>query len=345
MQDTTPTATKNGQTWFETDTGNGYVWENDGTSSQWVMFAPGAEGQVGPPGPQGPPSTVAGPQGPVGPTGPTGETGPTGATGAASTVPGPIGPSGPAGPKGDQGDVGPAGPPADVPAGTIVEYINPVPPPGWLSMTGQTVTGGQTLYPNLWMALPAAMKSGADILMPDTRNRVSVGLGTDTEFNTIGKTGGTKTETLTAAQMPAHNHVQDAHNHLQNAHSHTTVIHGHTQTAHSHAQDAHGHTAPAHQHMTGISTTSAMGATAGGASAMVSFSQDQSWTSAQSTAINLSGMPIALTTPAIQNSQPNTDLTTPTNVAATATNQNTGGGAAHNNLQPFIVFLKIIRAF
>jgi microcystin-dependent protein len=41
-------------------------------------------------------------------------------------------------------------------------------------------------------------------------------------------------------------------------------------------------------------------------------------------------------TPAIQN-------TTATNQAATATNQNTGGGLAHNNLQPYIVLNYIIK--
>lgn len=43
-QDAAPTATSPGQTWFNTATGVSYVWIDDGTSSQWVQFAPGSGG-------------------------------------------------------------------------------------------------------------------------------------------------------------------------------------------------------------------------------------------------------------------------------------------------------------
>lgn len=46
-QDATPTATSPGQTWFNTATGASYVWIDDGTSTQWVQFAPGAGGGSG----------------------------------------------------------------------------------------------------------------------------------------------------------------------------------------------------------------------------------------------------------------------------------------------------------
>jgi hypothetical protein len=44
FQDAPPTATRVGETWFETDTGDSYVWTTDGDSQQWVQFAPGVGG-------------------------------------------------------------------------------------------------------------------------------------------------------------------------------------------------------------------------------------------------------------------------------------------------------------
>ena len=57
------------------------------------------------------------------------------------------------------------------------------------------------------------------------QGRVPIGVDTaQTEFNTVEKTGGTKTHTLAASEMPSHTHIQNSHNHTQNAHGHTARI-------------------------------------------------------------------------------------------------------------------------
>ena len=90
-----------GQFWVKDDTGELYVYYNDGDSSQWIQPVGGA-GPRGATGPQGSPG------GATGATGTQGNIGPLGATGATG-VQGNIGPLGATGATGVQGDVGATG--------------------------------------------------------------------------------------------------------------------------------------------------------------------------------------------------------------------------------------------
>lgn len=123
--------------------------------------------------------------------------------------------------------------------------------------TSVVSTSPATLFGGTWSAFGAG--------------RVMVGIDAgQTEFDTVEETGGSKTHTLTEAEMPSHTHVQNSHTHAWNDFFRS--------------------------------------ATTGAQTSQVTASNDTS-----STLMN---------------------ATVP---AATATNQNTGGGGAHNNLQPYIV--------
>ena len=170
------------------------------------------------------------------------------------------------------------------PVGTIVDYIGTSAPAGWAILDGSTITSGQTLYPDLWAVLPATFKSGANIVLPDTRGRVAVGRNPlDTDFDNVGDTGGAKTVTLTTAQMPSHNHTQNAHGHSLGP---------------------------------GQSIGMYFGGNTGGFTTLI----------AQVAAINQGSYQGPYEA-----------------MANTATNNPEGGGGAHNNLQPFITFAKIIK--
>jgi microcystin-dependent protein len=165
--------------------------------------------------------------------------------------------------------------------------------------------------------------------------RVLVGLDSgQAEFDTLDKTGGAKTHTLTTAEIPSHNHTQDAHNHTQDAHTHTQDSHNHTQNSHNHTQNSHNHTQNAHSHPVTLSTYNEIDGAGTGANAGPALASNTSPTTATNIAATATN--IAATATNIAATATNQDATA-TNQNATATNQATGGGGAHNNLQPYIV--------
>ena len=148
-------------------------------------------------------------------------------------------------------------------------------------------------------------------LLPNLKGRVPVGQdAAQGEFNTIGEAGGAKEHTLTVTEMPVHTHTQNTHTHL----------------ASTDAAGAHRHNSPTFTRRSsydgngdGLAADNGSGAFAQGYTTGRYNVPDQIPSDGAHT------HPVTVT-------------------AATATNQNTGGGGAHNNLQPYLVLNYIIRA-
>jgi len=103
---------------------------------------------------------------------------------------------------------------ASVPTGVINPYAGPItnppaPPTGWLLCDGAAVS--RSTYATLFGIIGTAYGAGdttTTFNLPNLKGKVPVGLdSSQTEFDTLGETGGAKTVTLTEAQMPGHTHA------------------------------------------------------------------------------------------------------------------------------------------
>ena len=105
-----------------------------------------------------------------------------------------------------------------MPIGSIIQFAGSVIPNGWMICDGRTLRVGlgsnQTYlgeYADLYKVIgttygyvdyPIPLVGAIDFKIPDLRGKVSIGLdGNDTDFDTLGETGGSK-------YLQAHDHVQ-----------------------------------------------------------------------------------------------------------------------------------------
>lgn len=92
--------------------------------------------------------------------------------------------------------------------GSFRQFATATLPAGWLTCDGAAVS--RTTYARLFAAIGTTFGSGdgsTTFNLPNLKGKVLAGYDAgQTEFNAIGKTGGAKTHTLTAAQMPSHTH-------------------------------------------------------------------------------------------------------------------------------------------
>jgi microcystin-dependent protein len=112
---------------------------------------------------------------------------------------------GPTGPQGPTGVTGPQG----IPAGIISAYGGTTAPTGWLICDGSAVN--RATYSALFSAIGTDHGVGdgsTTFNLPNLKGRTIVGRDTSqTEFDTMGETGGAKTHTLSTPEIPAHTHT------------------------------------------------------------------------------------------------------------------------------------------
>lgn len=98
---------------------------------------------------------------------------------------------------------------ATIPVGSVVSTVAATAPANWLLLDGSTVAGAQTAWPKLWAVVPAAWRSGVDLLLPDARGRSIIGVDpTNVGIDAIGEKAGAATVALAEANLPPHAHAQ-----------------------------------------------------------------------------------------------------------------------------------------
>lgn len=199
ISDTPPASPVVGTLWFESDSGDTFIWYQDADSAQWVQQN-GAEGAVGPPGPPG-------------------------GIGEAPIDSKQYARSNAAWVEVTGGGSGGAG----NPSGTIIWFAGAIPPTGYIKANGQAV--GRSTYPNLFAAIGTLYGAGdgsTTFNVPDLRGEFVRGLDEGRGVDAGRALGSAQADDLkshlhtvdppiTTSSSDTHNHTgttsSDTHNH------------------------------------------------------------------------------------------------------------------------------------
>ncbi len=226
--------------------------------------------------------------------------------------------------------------------GTEKFWGTTTPPAGYLVEDGSAVD--RIKYATLFARYGTTYGAGdgsTTFNLPNARGRTLVAFdATQAEFDTMGEVGGSKTVILATGELPAHAHGLNGHNHGGPT-STASLNHSHT-IGHNHGRSYGSTYGGAGNHAHGIAMSDFGGLGGGGTLVRLGYNGSFPTGSGGAGAHDHSAY---VDVPDVGGSSGNSDLshahTIPADNGSTA---NAGGGAGHNNLQPYAVRHVIIKA-
>lgn len=230
--------------------------------------------------------------------------------------------------------------------GMVVDSARPDIPALWLECNGQAVS--RTTYADLFAAISTTYGTGdgsTTFNLPNSKGRTRVGFDSaQVAYDTLGKTGGAETVSLTVAQLPGHTHTGPNHNHSGPNHSHSGPSHSHGAGSYSAAGDSHDHSLRMHS-QPDFEVTHAHDGGTGRVPSQGNYNLASSQVDTRAPIDHEShGHDVTGTSSSSGTGQTGNAGTGNTGNAGTGNTGSTGSGSAHENMPPFVVFKSLIFA-